>query len=152
MHGATRHDTLLRITHGDDAASIIFPPNDAVRGELHPVVRAHLQGAVQVYHWLGKAIAALGSGWIPFCRLQVVSYACSINAPLDELRRGLIVLGVTRIMRRSEHIKTVRNSPNRSDGDKVKTRRVVQYQEGPPAGDIIEHDGDQRGHGKFRDM
>jgi hypothetical protein len=100
----------------------ILPPNDAVRGELHPVVRTHLQGAVQVYHGLGRAIAVLGSGWIPFCRLQVVSYACGINAPLDELRRGLIVLGVTRIVRRIEHVRTVRCSLKRLDSDKVKTR------------------------------
>jgi hypothetical protein len=39
-----------------------------------------------VYHELGKAIAVLGSSWIPCCRRQDVSYACGINAPLDELR------------------------------------------------------------------
>jgi hypothetical protein len=63
-----------------------------------------------VYHGLGKAIAVLGSGWIPSYRRQDVSYACGINAPLEELRRGLIVLGVTRIMRRIERIQTVRYS------------------------------------------
>lgn len=93
---------------------------------------------------------------MPFCRVQTVSYACGINAPLDELRRGLaLLLGATRAMRRIERVRAVRCSPKGLNGNEVKTTRVaVEYQDRQLLVTLSssKHDGDQRGHGKFRDM
>jgi hypothetical protein len=151
---ATRHICTSHMAMMQQPFSLRTMPCEVNR---NPVVRAHLQDAVQVYRRLGKAIAVLGSGWIPFCHLQVVSYACGINAPLDELRRGLVVLGATRIVRRIERVRTVRYSSKvfgRRQSIKTRTSSSV-----PRRATLLvtfalsnEHDGDQHGHGKFRDM
>jgi hypothetical protein len=82
-----------------------------------------------------------------------VSYACGINAPLDELRRGFIV---------SRGYEDRAKDRVRSDGP-ILARKVFGRRQSkntisssvPRRATLLvtfEHDGDQHSHGKFRDM